>query len=219
MHLNTIKSIRLWCVDFLTTTGILNKLYCSFEIYVIIENIQFMLSRTKHSFSALFSHTYTTHCLLLDTYMRCVQSGVQSGRYLAPMSRAFSLSSPLNGFWKPLRTNTTPSMIRFNGTCCMLWDLAFWCLGLGSGLDWLSRFLSTDFCAGEAEETIDKVKEVFHVKKKNWNAKLPTKCYLLQCWDLLCWACVSEWQLCSQVRRLGLISWRVGGQRQTVALC
>lgn len=81
--------------------------------------------------------------------MRCVESGVQSGRYLAPMSRAFSLSSPLKGFWKPLRTNTTPSIIRLNGTCC---TLGFGCLGLG--LDWLSRFLSADFCPGAAGETI-----------------------------------------------------------------
>lgn len=86
--------------------------------------------------------------------MRCVESGVQSGRYLAPMSRAFSLSSPLKGFWKPLRTNTTPSMTRLNGTCCALLDFAFCCLGLGLGLDGLSRFLSADFCAGDAGEKI-----------------------------------------------------------------
>lgn len=81
--------------------------------------------------------------------MRCVESGVQSGRYLAPMSRAFSLSSPLKGFWKPLRTNTTPSMIRLNGTCSTLLGFAFCSLGFGSGLDGLSRFLLADFCAGE----------------------------------------------------------------------
>ena len=89
-------------------------------------------------------------CSLPATYIRCVESGVQSGRYLAPISRAFSLSSPLNGFWKPLRTNTTPSMIRFNGTCCAPRDFAFCCLGLGSDLDWVSLFLSADFCTMEA---------------------------------------------------------------------
>lgn len=76
--------------------------------------------------------------------MRWVESGVQSGRYFAPMSRAFSLSSPRKGFWKPLRTNTTPSMIRLNGTCGTFSDLAFCCLGLGSG------FFSADLWAGEA---------------------------------------------------------------------
>lgn len=81
--------------------------------------------------------------------MRCVESGVQSGLYLAPMSTAFSLKSPLMGFWKPLRTNTTPSRMRFKGTCCAL---VFGCLGLGSGLEWLSRFFSADFCAGDAGE-------------------------------------------------------------------
>lgn len=106
-------------------------------------------------------HTVFTHFLLLDTYMRCVESGVQSGRYLAPMSRAFSLSSPLKGFWKPLRTNTTPSMIRLNGTDCTVWDLAFCGLGLGSALGWLSRFFSADFCAGEAGGTICESQESF----------------------------------------------------------
>lgn len=78
------------------------------------------------------------------TYMRWVESGVQSGRYFAPISRAFSLSSPRKGFWKPLRTNTTPSMIRLNGTCGTFSDLAFCCLGLGSG------FFSADLWAEEA---------------------------------------------------------------------
>lgn len=93
------------------------------------------------------------------THMRCVESGVQSGRYLAPMSRAFSLSSPLNGFWKPLSTNTTPSMIRLNGTCWAPSDFDFCCLGLASGLDWLSLFFSADFCAREAGETMQTFKE------------------------------------------------------------
>lgn len=99
---------------------------------------------------------FCTHQKFLNAYMRCVESGVQSGLYLAPISRAFSLSSPLKGFWKPLRTNTTPSMIFLNGTC-----FAFCCFGSGLGL--LSRFLSVDFCAGEATNT--KVDNVFLVKK------------------------------------------------------
>lgn len=78
------------------------------------------------------------------TYMRWVESGVQSGRYFAPMSRAFSLSSPRKGFWKPLRTKTTPSRIRLNGTCGTFSDLAFCGLGFGSG------FFSADLWAGEA---------------------------------------------------------------------
>lgn len=40
--------------------------------------------------------------------MRWVLSGVQSGRYLAPSSRALSRSSERKGFWKPLSTTTTP---------------------------------------------------------------------------------------------------------------
>lgn len=43
--------------------------------------------------------------------MRCVLSGVQSGRYLAPSSRALSRSSERKGFWKPLSTTTTPCRI------------------------------------------------------------------------------------------------------------
>lgn len=95
---------------------------------------------------------------LSATYIRCVASGVQSGRYLAPISSAFSLSSPRKGFWNPLRTNTTPSMSRVNGTCCSFWDLAF-CLVLGSGLDSLSLFLSAAFWTGDAVEIIRKLKE------------------------------------------------------------
>lgn len=113
--------------------------------------------------------------------MRCVASGAQSGRYLAPMSTAFSLSSPLKGFWKPLKTNTTPSMIWLTGTCCALLDLAFCCLGLGSGLDRLSRFLSVDFCAGEAGRNVfvrwnsDK----FCGWRNNLNAKTQTQHWVL----------------------------------------
>lgn len=80
------------------------------------------------------------------THMRWVESGVQSGRYLAPMSRAFSLSSPRKGFWKPLRTNTTPSMIFLNGTWGKFSDLAFRCFGFRSG------FFSADLWAGEAAD-------------------------------------------------------------------
>lgn len=80
------------------------------------------------------------------THMRWVESGVQSGRYFAPMSRAFSLSSPRKGFWKPLRTNTTPSMIRLNGTCGKLAGLAFCCFDFGSG------FFSADLCVGAAAD-------------------------------------------------------------------
>lgn len=43
--------------------------------------------------------------------MRWVLSGVQSGRYLAPSSRALSRSSERKGFWKPLSTTTTPLRI------------------------------------------------------------------------------------------------------------
>lgn len=43
-----------------------------------------------------------------QAYMRWVLSGVQSGRYLAPSSRALSRSSERKGFWKPLSTTTTP---------------------------------------------------------------------------------------------------------------
>ncbi len=159
---------------------------------------------------------------MLPTYMRCVESGVQSGRYLAPISRAFSLSSPLKGFWKPLRTNTTPSIIRLNGTCCAPWDLAFCCLGAGWGLDWLSRFLSADFCAGEAGETIAKVREVLQVRKLSVRFRHWGKCYLSRRWGLACWlgsACVWGSQLCPQVSQLGSFSSRAEGQRQTAALC
>lgn len=48
--------------------------------------------------------------------MRCVLSGVQSGRYLAPSSRALSRSSERKGFWKPLSTTTTPWRI-FPSSC------------------------------------------------------------------------------------------------------
>lgn len=85
------------------------------------------------------------------TYMRWVESGVQSGLYLAPISKAFSLSSPLKGFWKPLRTNTTPSMSRLNGTCSTPFDLVFCCLGVVSDFGTLSFFFSVDFCAGDAK--------------------------------------------------------------------
>lgn len=44
----------------------------------------------------------------VQAYMRWVLSGVQSGRYLAPSSRALSRSSERKGFWKPLSTTTTP---------------------------------------------------------------------------------------------------------------
>lgn len=114
------------------------------------------------------SFTLSHRLLLFDTYMRCVESGVQSGRYLAPMSRAFSLSSPLKGFWKPLSTNTTPSIIRLNGTDCALSGFSFFCLGLGSGLDWLSRRLSADFCAAEAGGTIcKKSRKLSRRRRKN----------------------------------------------------
>lgn len=46
-----------------------------------------------------------------EAYTRCVLSGVQSGRYLAPSSRALSRSSERKGFWKPLSTTTTPCRI------------------------------------------------------------------------------------------------------------
>lgn len=83
--------------------------------------------------------------------MRCVELGVQSGWYLAPISKAFSLSSPLKGFWNPLRTNMTPSMSWLNGTFSTPLDLAFCCLGDFSGFGMLSLFFSVDFCAGDAE--------------------------------------------------------------------
>lgn len=115
---------------------------------------------------ALSIQSLHIHSFLLNTYRRCVESGVQSGRYLAPISRAFSLSSPLKGFWKPLRTNTTPSMIRLNGTCCTLLVFTFCCLGLGLGLDELSLFLSADFCAGEAgAKMLWKINQVFQGRK------------------------------------------------------
>lgn len=50
-------------------------------------------------------------CGRSEAYMRCVLSGVQSGRYLAPSSRALSRSSERKGFWKPLSTTTTPCRI------------------------------------------------------------------------------------------------------------
>lgn len=94
------------------------------------------------------------------THMRWVESGVQSGRYFAPMSRAFSLSSPRNGFWKPLNTKTTPSKIRLNGTCGKFSDLAFRCFGLGSG------FFSTDLWAGEAADEQRLFREKHNLKAK-----------------------------------------------------
>lgn len=51
-----------------------------------------------------------------QAYMRWVLSGVQSGRYLAPSSRALSRSSERKGFWKPLSTTTTPLRI-FPSSC------------------------------------------------------------------------------------------------------
>ena len=48
--------------------------------------------------------------------MRWVLSGVQSGRYLAPSSRALSRSSERKGFWKPLSTTTTSLRI-FPSSC------------------------------------------------------------------------------------------------------
>lgn len=42
------------------------------------------------------------------TYTRWVHVPLQSGWNVAPMSTAFSLSSPLNGFLNPLKENTTP---------------------------------------------------------------------------------------------------------------
>lgn len=159
--------------------------------------------------------------LLLDTYMRCVESGVQSGRYLAPMSRAFSLSSPLKGFWKPLRTNTTPSMSRLNGTCCALLGLAFCCLGFGSGLDGLSRFLLADFCAGEAVGG-----GVGGGNEASSQVLNQSECcferYLSLWWGSACpqgsvWVWGSP--LCPQVCRLGSFSWKGEGRRRTAALC
>lgn len=92
------------------------------------------------------------------THIRWVESGVQSGRYLAPMSRAFSLSSPRKGFWKPLRTNTTPSMIRLNGTCGKFSDLAFRCFRSG--------FFSTDLWAAEAADKYRLFREKHNLKAK-----------------------------------------------------
>lgn len=72
--------------------------------------------------------------------MRCVLSGVQSGRYLAPSSRALSRSSERKGFWKPLSTTTTPCRI-FPSS----WGPAR--ATLGSELSpW--GFPGTAFCAG-----------------------------------------------------------------------
>ena len=82
---------------------------------------------------------------------------------MAPMARALSLSSPRSGFWKPLRTNTTPSMMLLRGTGSPGWSLAV----LGLGLDWalgeglglcceglleLSLLSEVVFCAEEAGE-------------------------------------------------------------------
>ena len=149
--------------------------------------------------------------------MRCVESGVQSGLYLAPMSRAFSLSSALKGFWKPLRTNTTPSSIFLNGTCC---TLAFCGLGLGSGLDWLSRFFSADLCcAGEAAETIYKSQGSFPGDELICVLTFRRR-YLWRCWGSACWpgsACVWGSRLWPRVRRPGWFS--LGVEQQTVALC
>lgn len=66
-------------------------------------------------------------------------------------------------------------MIRLNGTCCSPSDFAFCCLGLGSDLDWLSLFLSADFCAREAEETIQTVKAGFqlHAEIQTLNKVVP----------------------------------------------
>ena len=44
------------------------------------------------------------------TYTRCVHPFPQSGLYLAPIAIALSLRSPRRGFWKPLKTNVTPSI-------------------------------------------------------------------------------------------------------------
>lgn len=95
------------------------------------------------------------------SYMRCVASEVQSGRYRAPMASALSLSSPRKGFWKPLRTNTTPSMIRFkaSGSAALLLGLAF-----GSGLDLgLSFFFSSVFWPGEARNEMTHIWELHRV--------------------------------------------------------
>lgn len=140
--------------------------------------------------------------------MRCVESGVQSGRYLAPRSRAFSLSSPLKGFWKPLRTNTTPSMIRLNGTCCALWDLVFCCLGFGSG------FLSADFWAGDAW---DKQTKTFLDEHETWRFRYGGGRYLFRWTGSACWL-GSAWRLWPQVSQLGSFSLRVEVQRRTAAL-
>ena len=61
----------------------------------------------------------------LFTNMRWVESCVQSLLYWAPMRSALSLSSLLNGFWKPLITNTTPFSIWSNGRCGSFFNFFF----------------------------------------------------------------------------------------------
>lgn len=105
------------------------------------------------------------------THMRCVAPGVQSEWYLAPMASALSLRSPRKGFWKPLSTNTTPSMILLRGTVAseeLDWALEGFCLGLASGLGRLSFFLvSGVFWAGEAG--VKRMTEVRRVENRIYN--------------------------------------------------
>lgn len=92
---------------------------------------QIRFKRQYYTAATIFLYSIYTHayCLfdsrtiflspsssLYQSHIRWVQSGFQSVAYSPPISFAFSRSSPRYGLTNPLRTKTTPSCSRGNGT-------------------------------------------------------------------------------------------------------